>query len=195
MNIFKANPDDAEELLNIYKPYVEKTAISFEYEVPSEEEFRQRIIDISSKYPYLKAVDEEGYILGYAYAATFKSRSAYDWSVETTIYLREDCKGNGIGRALYERLEKDLLSMGILNMNACIAVPRELNASENGEASIYVSNDSYFFHKHMGFELIGRFHDSGYKFNNWFDMIWMEKLIGEHTSNVESPKFGVKGED
>ena len=90
MKIERVTTSDAEELLAIYAPYVTGTAISFETEVPSVEEFRGRIEKISSKYPYIKAVDEDNKILGYAYAGTFKERSAYDWSVETTVYIRQD---------------------------------------------------------------------------------------------------------
>lgn len=79
MRIERVTEEDADRLLEIYGPYVKETAISFEYEVPSQEEFRDRIRSISSQYPYIKAVDEESAILGYAYAAAFKSRAAYDW--------------------------------------------------------------------------------------------------------------------
>ena len=96
-----ATENDAEELLNIYAPYVEKTAITFEYEVPSVEEFRKRIRNILKKYPYI-VEEKEGEILGYAYAGVFKNRAAYDWAVETTIYVREDQRKSGVGRALYE---------------------------------------------------------------------------------------------
>ena len=95
MKIEKVTVADTEELLEIYAPYVTDTAITFEYEVPSKEEFAKRIRNISAKFPYIKAVDDDGKILGYAYASTFKGRSAYDWSVETTIYLREGQKRNG----------------------------------------------------------------------------------------------------
>ena len=181
MKIEKVTIEDAKELLNIYAPYVKETAISFEYEVPSEEEFADRIKRISSKYPYIKAV-ENGKILGYAYANTFIARAAYDWSVETAIYLRQDTKGQGIGRSLYQHLEKSLKDMGILNMNACIAVPIE--------EDIHLSNDSYHFHKRMGFELVGTFHKSGYKFEKWYDMIWMEKMLGQHNEKAQRVKFG-----
>jgi len=166
MTIEKITILDAAELLSIYAPYVENTAVSFEYEVPTLEEFKERIRNISSKYPYLKVV-ENGQILGYAYANSFKMRKAYDWSVETTIYLRQDCRRRGIGRALYEQLEQSLKNMGILNMNACIASPKEEDE--------YLTNDSPRFHEAMGFELVGRFHNSGHKFNRWYDMAWMEK--------------------
>ena len=171
--------DDAAELLSIYAGYVTDTAISFEYEVPSLAEFTQRIVNIRKKYPYIKAVDDSGAILGYAYASTFKGRSAYDWSVESTIYLRQDVHGRGIGRALYTELENQLREQGILNMNACIALA--------GENDPYLTNASYFFHTSMGFSPVGTFHKSGFKFNRWYDMIWMEKMLGDHTDRPKNP--------
>ena len=175
MKIIDVAVGDAAALLEIYAPYVTDTAISFEYEVPSVEEFADRIQRFTRKYPYIMAVDEEGRPLGYAYAHPFIERRAYDWSVETTIYLRQDCRGAGIGRALYSELEARLKAMGILNMNACIAVPRE---GDN-----HVTDASIRFHAAMGFTEVGTFHGSGYKFGIWYDMIWMEKLIGEHVDH------------
>ena len=137
-------------------------------------EFEERIKNISAKYPYIKAV-HEGKIVGYAYAASFKDRRAYDWSVETTIYVKNNCKRMGIGKVLYEVLEQELKDMGILNMNACIACP-----VQEGR---YLNDDSIRFHDNMGFTEVGHFHNSGYKFGQWFDMIWMEKMIGEHNAN------------
>lgn len=182
MRIEKVREQDAPSLLEIYAPYVEKTAVSFEYEVPSVEEFAQRIRKISSRYPYIKAVDAGGEILGYAYAAPFKQRSAYDWSVETTVYVAQKHRRSGIGRTLYETLEKSLREMGVLNMNACIAVTDVPNA--------YLTNDSLYFHQKLGFRLVGTFHECGYKFGEWFDMLWMEKRIGEHGANQPDVRFG-----
>ena len=184
MTVEKVTIEDAEELLQIYAPYVKETAISFEYEVPSVEEFADRIRHISSRYPYIKVV-EDGKILGYAYADGFKGRKAYDWSVETTIYVRQDCKRQGVGRKLYETLETSLKSMGVLNMNACIASTEQEDK--------HLTNDSYYFHKKMGFELVGTFHQSGYKFDRWYDMIWMEKLIGTHDVPAEKVEFPNEG--
>jgi phosphinothricin acetyltransferase len=178
MSIRTAAPTDAAELLKIYQPYVEKTAISFEYETPSVEEFERRIRDTLIRYPYLVAETEEG-IAGYAYASSFKGRPAYDWSVETTIYLRTDCRGQGIGRQLYEALEDALRRQNIRNANACIAV--------TDTPDPYVTNASMHFHEHMGYQLVGRFHRSGYKFHRWYDMIWMEKLLGPHPSDIAQP--------
>ena len=181
MTIEKATVDDAEELLAIYAPYVRDTAVSFEYVVPSVEDFADRILQISAKYPYIKAV-EDGKIIGYAYANTFKGRKAYDWSVETTVYVRKDAKRNGTGRRLYECLEQSLMKMGVLNMNACIA-----SAKVEDE---FLTNDSMYFHSRMGFTEVGRFHNSGYKFGRWYDMIWMEKLIGSHDAHPGEVRFG-----
>ena len=103
--IRSAVPEDSGDILKIYAPYVEKTAISFEYDVPSHEEFRSRVEGILAEYPYLLAV-EDGEIVGYAYASHFKPRKAYDHVAEVSIYIAENHKGKGIGRALYEELEK-----------------------------------------------------------------------------------------
>jgi len=170
-----ATPDDAEELLNIYAPYVEKTAISFEYEVPSVDEFRERIENILKKYPYIVLEDEDG-IAGYAYCGAFKTRAAYDWAVETTIYLKESKKGLGYGKALYEKLEELLKKQNIINMNACIAT-----CDVEDE---YLTNGSSRFHEKMGYRLVGEFYKCGFKFNTWYNMVWMEKMIGEHSSNT-----------
>ena len=99
-----ASVEDAEELLAIYAPYVEKTAITFEYEVPSLLEFRERICHVLEKYPYL-AAEVDGQIAGYAYVGVFHDREAYDWCVETSIYVDENVKHKGVGRKLHEVLE------------------------------------------------------------------------------------------
>jgi phosphinothricin acetyltransferase len=171
-----ATEEDAEQLLAIYRPYVEETAISFEYEVPTVEEFAGRIRNTLKRYPYLVA-EAKGEIVGYAYASVFKERRAYDWSVETTIYLKQGCSKKGYGKKLYQTLEEMLKELHILNLNACIAVTDCEDA--------HLTNNSKEFHEHMGYRLVGTFHQSGYKFQRWYDMIWMEKMIGEHTQKPE----------
>ncbi|SEK49503.1 phosphinothricin acetyltransferase [Butyrivibrio sp. ob235] len=163
--------EDAKRLLEIYGYYVENTAITFEYDIPSIEEFSGRIQNITKKYPYL-VIEEDGEIYGYAYANTFKDRAAYDKSCELTIYLDKDSKKKGYGRALYETLEARLTEMGIENLYACIGDPIEIDQ--------YLNRNSEEFHSHLGFETVGRFHKCGYKFDKWYNMIWMEKLIGSH---------------
>lgn len=171
MIIRNAVPQDAKALLKIYEPYVENTAISFECDIPSEEEFKKRIENTIKKYPYLIA-ENDNQILGYAYAGAFYGRAAYDWSVETTIYLAPDAQKKGVGRTLYEVLEEKLKDMGIKNLYACIAYP------ENEDE--YLDKNSALFHEHMGYKEVGKFYKCGYKFNRWYSMIWMEKIIGEH---------------
>ena len=165
MNIRIANLEDSKELVSIYKYYVENTAITFEYDVPSIEEFSKRIKDTLRKYPYLVA-EENNKIYGYAYASAFKSRQAYDWAVETSIYVKNGDSRHGVGTLLYNELEKYLKMQNIINVNACIAYPNEKSEE---------------FHKKFGYKTIAHFTKCGYKFGKWHDMIWMEKFIGEHT--------------
>lgn len=173
LSIRAASADDAAELVSIYAPYVRQTAITFEYEVPTAEEFRERIRKTLARYPYLVA-ETDGVIAGYAYAGPFKERAAYDWAVETSIYLREDKRGMGIGSRLYDRLQDMLVKQNILNMNACIAYPQDEDE--------HLTKGSVLFHKKCGFDMVGEFHKCGYKFDRWYDMVWMEKQIGEHVA-------------
>lgn len=166
---------DANRLLEIYDYYVRNTAITFEYETPSLEEFTARIKHIMKRYPYL-VVEVDGRIEGYACAGVFKDRAAYDWSCETTIYIDHYTIKNGLGRLLYEALEEKLKAMGILNMYACIGYP---DADDE-----YLTKNSAEFHEHLGYSRVGEFHKCGYKFGRWYNMIWMEKIIGEHTSDI-----------
>ena len=169
-----ATAQDARDLLEIYAPYVTDTAITFEYEVPSEGEFARRIIETLETYPFLVA-QYEGRRLGYAYAAAFKNRAAYDWSVQTSIYLRMEERQKGIGRVLYGALEDILKRQNVQNLYACIAYAK----SEDDR----LSNASEAFHARMGYQKIGHFTSCGYKFGTWYDMIWMEKMLGEHPEN------------
>ena len=166
-----AKAEDAENLLRIYSYYVLNTAISFEYAVPSVEEFRERISVTLKKYPYL-VLEVNNEISGYAYAGPFKTRDAYKFSVENTIYLKNGCQKNGYGRMLLTELEKQLVNMGYTNANACIAYIEKPDE--------YLNNNSMEFHQYMGYDFVGRFHKCAYKFDRWYDMIWMEKLIIEH---------------
>ena len=174
---------DAERILEIYDYYIKNTAITFEYTTPPIEEFRGRMEKTMQKYPYLVAV-KDGVIAGYAYAGAFVGRAAYDWSCETSIYLDKNARKCGIGKTLYAALEKELKKMGILNMYACIGYPAEEDE--------YLTKNSAEFHNHIGFAQVGEFHKCGYKFGRWYNMIWMEKIIGEHKEN-QAPITGCKG--
>lgn len=171
INIRQAVSADAEAVQRIYAPYVEGTAITFEYDVPSIEEMARRITEVEQKYPWLVA-EEDGRVVGYAYASPFKQRAAYQWAVETSIYIDRDEHRKGIGRLLHDALEARLKDQGILNMNACISFIEPEDQ--------YLSLDSVHFHQCMGYTQVAHFHQCGRKFGRWYDMIWMEKLIGEH---------------
>lgn len=159
-----AREKDAEKLLMIYEYYVRNTVITFEYDVPSVEEFAGRIRSVLMKYPYLVA-ESGGEIGGYAYASMFKARQAYDWAVETSIYVRKDKRGRGVGRILYCALEEALGRMNVINLNACIAYPNP---------------ESVGFHEKFGYKTVGHFTQCGYKFGAWHDVVWMEKFIAPH---------------
>lgn len=174
-----AAPADAKALLAIYTPYVEQTAITFEYDVPTLEEFTSRIQTTLRKFPYIIA-EEDNEILGYAYASPFKERAAYGWSVETSIYVKQNQRQKGIGRLLYDRLEKILKKQGVLNVNACIGYPQIEDE--------YLTQDSVRFHEKLGYSMVGTFHKCGYKFGRWYDMVWMEKFIGEHDTSGNQPE-------
>lgn len=180
IEIRMAVPEDAEKLRAIYAPFVTNTAISFEYEVPSVEEFRRRIITRLEKFPYLVALCD-GEPIGYAYASTFIPRPAYDWSVEATVYIKEEYTGLGVGRKLFERLEALLTEQNIYNVNACIVYVDHEDP--------YVTNRSMEFHEHMGYRLVGKFTNSGYKFGRWYDMIWMEKILKPHPAKPDPVRF------
>ena len=169
--IRRATKEDIKDILDIYGYYTLNTAISFEYETPSMEEFTKRFENISSKFPYLVAVCD-GKIVGYAYGNTLIARAAYDYCAELTIYLDPNMRKCGIGKKLYTELEKQLAEQGIKNLYACIGSPIEEDE--------YLTNNSEQFHEHLGFKRNGLFYKCGYKFGNWYNMIWMEKIIGEH---------------
>ena len=175
-----ATLQDAKRILEIYDYYVKNTAITFEYNTPDIREFKKRMRETMRRYPYL-VILYDGEIKGFAYAGAFVGRAAYDWSCEMTIYLDCNAQKCGLGRILYEALQKSLHDMGILNLYACIAYPEQ-----NDE---YLTRNSAEFHAHLGFSKIGEFHQCGYKFGRWYHMIWMEKIIADHRAE-QSPIIG-----
>ena len=161
MNIILANPSDAATLLAIYAPYVENTAITFEYEVPTIEDFTNRIEKTLGKYPYLVA-EEDGVVVGYAYASTYYARAAYDWAVELSIYVSLDSRGQGVGTKLYDALEYLLDQMGYVHFLACISLPNEASLT---------------LHRKRGYQQVAHFPKIGYKFNRWHDIVWLQKSL------------------
>lgn len=172
--------EDAERILEIYAYYVEHTAITFEYEVPSLAEWKERMARTMKRYPYLVA-EQDGKVQGYAYAGAFVGRAAYDWCCELSVYLDRNARRRGLGRRIYEALEERLKQMGILNLYACIGYPETEDA--------YLTRNSALFHEHLGFRTVGEFRQCGYKFGRWYHMIWMEKIIGEHQDQQAAVRF------
>lgn len=173
--IRRAETGDVERLLEIYAWYVRHTAVSFEYEAPDVGEFMERMARTTVKYPYLVVgIGERA--LGYAYAHPFGGRAAYDWSCELTIYLDPRARGRGLGSRLYAALEVGLGRMGMRNLYACVACPEVEDE--------YLTFASARFHERMGFAEVGRFHRCGRKFDRWYDMIWMEKVIGDYAGDI-----------
>ncbi len=163
---------DAPRLLEIYRPYVEQTAVTFEYTVPDPAEFASRIRRTLEQYPYL-AAEREGRMVGYAYAGRLHPRAAYDWSAESSIYVAWEARRDGVGRQLYQALEEILKAQNVRNLYACIASPREENDP-------YLTMDSQRFHARLGYRKVGEFSQCAYKFGRWYDMVWMGKELGPH---------------
>ena len=159
MAIRHATLADLPRILEIYGPYVENTAISFEYTVPSLESFTQRFLGITAQFPWL-VWEEEGCVLGYAYGSLPFERAAFQWSAEASIYLCPEAKGRGIGKALYAALEQLLQKQGYRKVYAIITT---------------ANDDSIAFHKAVGYRHTATMPDCGYKLGNWYGIVWMEK--------------------
>ena len=164
-----ASTQDAARLLEIYAPYVQNTAVSFEYDVPSEAEFAGRIAKTLEKYPYI-TIRVDGVLAGYAYAGVFHARRAYDRSAELSIYLDEAYRGQGLGQLLYAELENRLRAIGVTNLYACIACP-------NTEDDPYLTLASPRFHEKHGYHRVGFFQNCAEKFGRLYSMVYMEKLL------------------
>ena len=160
-----ATPSDAAGVLAVYAPYVECTTVSFEVDVPSVEEYAQRIEHKLASTAFIVLVDETtGQIAGFAYNGSFRERPAYDWASEISIYLSPEHQGRGLGSILLEALEALMRAQGVVMSEACIT---SSNAS------------SIAFHAKHGYALCGEHHRCGYKLGTWLDVTWMEKQINE----------------
>lgn len=157
-----ADEADADSIAGIYAPYVNETAITFEYEPPTADEFRYRIKSMSAEYPYLVCVSD-GKVDGYAYAHRQKERAAYAWNAELSVYVGKAHLRGGIGKALYGALIDILKLQNIINIYGGVAVP-----NENSEK----------LHEYFGFTRLGTYHNTGYKLGAWHDVAYFEKTVG-----------------
>ena len=161
MKIRRAKPTDANQLLEIYRPVVENTAISFELTLPSEDDFAARIASSIVSHDWFVMEGTSG-LCGYAYATPHRAREAYEHSVETSVYVDTNYRGQGVGKGLYQALFSSLASLGYHNAYAGITLPNE---------------PSVALHKSLGFEPIGVFREIGYKFGRWHDVSWWQRGI------------------
>ena len=168
-----AENKDVPAILAIYGPYILTTTATFEYDVPTEAAFLQRFETITAQFPWL-VWEENGEILGYAYASPPYSRAAYQWCAEPSVYLHPDARGKGIGRALYAALEAILKIQGYQLLYALIT----------GE-----NDTSLHFHEKCGYQQMVRFPDCGFKFGRWIGVIWMDKPLYfvDSPSNFPTP--------
>lgn len=169
-------PEDAPRLLEIYSYYIQDTAVTFEWDVPSAEDWLKRIEAITEKHPYFvcevmkdKTDSLKPFIVGYAYAHTFNERKAYDWTLETSIYIDKEFRGNGAGPALYEELEKKCREMGIKSLLAKICYAKKEDE--------YITHASVKFHKKHGYRKVGFLDKVGLKFDRWYDIVMMQKKL------------------
>jgi L-amino acid N-acyltransferase YncA len=156
-----ARPDDSLAFAAIYAPFVNESAVSFEERAPTARDMAARILAVTRTYPWL-AAERYGEVVGYAYATRFRERSAYRWSVETTVYLRQDARGMGIGGMLYGRLLESLRERGYQSAFAGITMPNPASVA---------------LHRSLGYTPVGVFRRAGYKFGRWHDVAWWQRLI------------------
>ena len=166
MKIRTANLEDAAAIAAIYNFYVESSHSTFETETVNESEMRRRVSEILENYPFLVG-EENGEIIGYAYASRYKTRAGYRHSVEISVYIKNGIEGKGIGTILYENLFAELKTKPIHAIIAGIALPNE--------ASVRL-------HEKFGFEKVAHFREIGFKHGRWIDVGYWGKI-----QEIQSP--------
>lgn len=167
-----ATPADAEQILDIYAPFCDHTAVSFELQAPSLPEMQQRIQQITAQLPWI--VCEGPRIVGYVYASPHRKYAAYSWNVESSIYIHPHYHRLGIGRALYTTLFRLLRLQGYFRVYAGITVPNPSSVS---------------LHQSLGFQPIGIYRNTGYKFGRWLDVEWWELSLQPEGTEPRSPQL------
>ena len=171
VHIRLATADDGEAVAAIYRPVVAETAISFETTLPDRDEMARRIDETMRSYPWL-VCDVDGRTAGYAYASRHRVRGAYQWSVDTSVYIAEDHRRRHIGRGLYTSLFAILAAQGYFNAFAGIALPNPASVA---------------LHESMGFEPIGVYRRVGFKLDRWHDVGWWQLSLRQHEASPSAP--------
>lgn len=172
VNFRFATVEDASKILEIYKYYIENTTITFEYDVPTFVEFKERIKNTLLEYPYI-VCEYKNEILGYAYAHKVWMRAAYQWDAELSVYIDKDYTGNGLGKKLYKILIEILKLQNVVNVYGCVTYPNEKSDK---------------LHESFGFKKVGIFENSGYKFGKWIGVTWFHKAILEYEKKPQKLK-------
>lgn len=173
LKIRLANENDYTSILKIYEPYITDTAITFEYKVPSINDFRKRLTNIQKTFPLI-VCEIDNIVAGYAYISRFREREAYDWSTESSIYINPFYQGKSIGKALYFALIESAKLLGYCNIYGVVTMP---------------NFKSEKLHDSFGFTTIGVTHNVGFKFGSWLDVKWYELNINEYSKHPEKPKL------
>lgn len=166
-----ANETDARQILDIYRPYIENTSITFETELPTEEVFKERIRNCLVNWPWL-VCEIDGTIAGYAYAARYRERTAYQWSVESSVYIHDDFQRKGIAKALYTALFEILKKQGFRNVYAVINLPNDKSVA---------------FHESCGFTYFATYEQVGYKLGKWKNVGWWRLILNEFGDEPAAP--------
>ena len=166
-----AEANDAAAILKIYAPYIENTSFTFETEVPSLLAFEERIRTYLQNWPWL-VCEINGMIAGYAYGAKYRERVAYQWCVESSVYIHDDFQRTGVGKALYSALIEIVKMQGFANLYAVINLPNERSVS---------------FHESMGFEYFATYKNVGYKLGRWKNVGWWQLQLNDYVMEPKAP--------
>lgn len=166
-----ATPSDAPGILAIYAPYIENTSFTFETEIPTTEQFSERIKNYLLSWPWL-VTEKDGQITGYAYATRYRERTAYQWCTESSVYIHDDFQKAGVGRALYGALVEILKKQGFNNVYAVINLPNEKSVA---------------FHERCGFEHFVTYEKVGYKLGKWKNVGWWKLQVNEYGDEPRAP--------
>jgi phosphinothricin acetyltransferase len=166
-----ATVDDSKSILKIYAPYIENTSYTFETEVPTIESFKERISSCLQNWPWL-VCEIDGVIAGYAYGSKHRERVAYQWSLESSVYIHDDYQRRGVALALYTALINILKIQGFRNLYAVINLPNDKSVS---------------FHENRGFEYFATYKNVGYKLGRWKDVGWWQLQLNEYSMEPEPP--------
>jgi L-amino acid N-acyltransferase YncA len=166
-----ANVSDAESILAIYAPYIVKTSFTFDTDVPDGKSFAQRIISYQQSWPWL-VCEIDGAVAGYAYASKHRERTAYQWCVESSVYVHDNFQRRKIANALYDALFAVLKHQGCRNVYAGITLPND---------------KSIAFHKNIGFTWVADYKNIGYKLNQWSTVSWWQLQLNDYSNNPEEP--------